>query len=96
MQAKKVDGNQAQVVAALRKIGCTVQLLHKVGSGCPDILAGIRGINILFEIKDGPNKLNELQKNWHATWKGQVCTVWGPLEAVEVVQSIIKNKDFFD
>jgi hypothetical protein len=94
--AARCDKNQSEIVAALRKIGCTVQLLHKVGSGCPDILCGVRGVNILMEIKDGANKLNDIQKDWHAAWKGQACVVRYAHEAVEVAQAIIKNKDFFD
>ena len=48
---KRVDMNQPEIVADLRGIGATVQHLHMVGKGCPDILVGFRGNNWLFEIK---------------------------------------------
>jgi hypothetical protein len=40
-RASKVDANQREVVAALRGAGASVQLLHAVGEGCPDLLVGI-------------------------------------------------------
>jgi hypothetical protein len=56
----------------------TVQILSAVGKGCPDTLVGFRGVNALVEIKDGSKcaskrELNQMQKNWHSTWGGQVC-----------------------
>jgi hypothetical protein len=79
-RAAKVDANQADIVAALRKIGASVQTLHSVGQGCPDILVGWRGMNTILEIKDGKKppsarKLTEDQVIWHETWRGQVAVV---------------------
>lgn len=76
----RVDDNQAEIVAALRKIGASVQPLHAVGSGCPDILVGWRGFNTILEIKDGKKppsarKLTPDQEKWHAAWMGQVTVV---------------------
>ncbi len=77
---KRVDDNQAEIVEALRQVGCSVQHLHEVGRGCPDILVGFRGINYLFEIKDGSKipsrqKLTPDEEKWHQLWKGRVITV---------------------
>lgn len=79
-RAAKVDRNQAEIVTALRGIGATVQPLHAVGQGCPDLLVGWRGVNILIEVKDWKNPpskrvLNDLQEEWHGGWKGQVAKV---------------------
>ena len=79
-RAAKVDRNQAEIVDALRKAGATVQPLHTVGAGCPDLLVGYRGRNILIEVKDwrahkSDRVLNPAQKEWHAGWKGQVAKV---------------------
>jgi hypothetical protein len=76
--AKRVDDNQKQIVECLRRAGFTVEHLHTQGGGCPDLLCGISGQNFLIEIKDGKKKtakLNELQENWHSTWKGQVSVI---------------------
>lgn len=85
----KVDANQKEIVAALREIGATVQHLHGVGSGCPDLLCGFAGQNILLEVKDGDKppsarKLNKWQQKWHDEWNGQVAVVNSIDEALKV------------
>lgn len=79
-RAAKVDDNQAEIVAALRGIGCSVQCLHSIGQGFPDILVGFNGLNLLFEIKDGkkPPSARRLTTDeiiWHDAWKGQVQVI---------------------
>ena len=66
---KRVDMNQPEIVADLRGIGATVQHLHMVGHGCPDILVGFRGNNWLFEIKTKAGKLTPDEITWHNEWK---------------------------
>jgi len=76
MTYKRVDTNQTQIVKALRDMGCTVEHLHAVGKGCPDIIVGFKARNFLLEIKDGDKKvLTPDQINWHRLWKGQVNVV---------------------
>lgn len=79
-RAARVDANQKQIVEYLRKHGCSVQVLHTVGKGCPDILVGYGGKNYLFEIKDGQKsrsaqKLTPDEDAWHFNWRGQVDVV---------------------
>jgi len=85
MTAKRVDANQAEIVDALRKAGATVQDLHEVGKGCPDIMIGWLGYNILMEIKAPGGKLNKREQEWHDTWRGQVVVVHSIEEALEVL-----------
>ena len=90
MRAAQVDGNQSEIVAAFRAMGCTVQLLHRVGEGCPDLLVGCSGINLLCEVKDprkppSARKLNERQQRWHGEWRGQRCVV----ETVDDVAALV-------
>jgi len=80
MRAKKVDLNQMEIVATLRKIGATVQSLATVGNGCPDLLVGFQGINYLMEIKNGDKvpsaqELTPDQIKWHIEWRGEVHIV---------------------
>ena len=75
MRAAKVDANQPEIVAALRKVGATVQHLHTVGCGCPDILVGYRDINYLLEIKTEKGKLTPPEARFFADWCGQVAVV---------------------
>lgn len=89
-RAAKVDANQADIVAALRKIGASVQPLHAVGQGCPDLLVGWRGMNTVLELKDGnkppsARKLTKDQEEWHANWRGQVAVVETVEQAIEAI-----------
>lgn len=81
-----MDANQASVVNALRIAGASVQHLHAVGAGCPDILVGHRGRNWLMEIKREGGKRNKKQIEWHDAWRGQVVTVESPFQALRVLK----------
>lgn len=89
-RAAHIDKSQPAIVAALRAIGASVQSLAPVGDGCPDLIAGYKGVNVLLECKtvgEGHDKLNAMQSEWHATWAGQVATVRTPEEAqLEVIR----------
>jgi hypothetical protein len=84
-RAAKVDANQAAIVEALRKCGCSVLSLAAIGKGAPDLLIGLRGKNVLAEVKnpDTRGKLNDLQNDWHTKWAGQVLTVTSPEDALK-------------
>lgn len=89
-RSARIDANHTEIVRTIRAMGCTVQDLAAVGKGCPDILVGVAGRNVLMEIKDGekpPSKrrLTADQQRWHARWRGQVVTV----ESCEQVEAII-------
>ncbi len=92
-RAAKVDDNQAGIVRDLRKMGCSVQLLHMVGAGCPDVMVGWNGDIFLLEIKDGakpPSKQKRTgpQITWHDAWRGKpvavVCNIREALEAIGI------------
>lgn len=94
MRAAKIDANQNEIVNALRKAGCSVQILSSVGKGCPDILVGFCGVNILMEIKDGnkpksAQKLTDDQVVWHRNWNGSVVVVNSVYEALNTVSDYI-------
>jgi hypothetical protein len=89
-RAAAVDANQPEVVKALRRVGATVQHLHTVGKGCPDILVGYQGQNFLLEIKDGNKppsrrKLTDDEAAWHEAWRGEVWTVHSADEALYAI-----------
>lgn len=92
MRAYRVDSNQKDIVTALRNEGYSVQHLHSVGAGCPDILVGYAGINVLIEIKEGDGKLTPAQVVWHSTWQGQIAVAKDKQEAIEVVKNAIKQE----
>ena len=86
---KKADANQPEIVAALRSVGASVQHLHTVGKGCPDILVGFRDRNVLLELKTEKGDLNEMEALWHQTWRGQVDTVRTPHEALVAIGALL-------
>ncbi len=88
MPPKRVDANQREIVEALRKCSATVQHLHELGKGCPDILVGHRGCNYLLEIKAETGELTPVQVWWHEDWGGQVARVDTVDEALAVVGAI--------
>jgi len=97
-RAARVDANQAQITAALRAAGATVQPLHMVGRGCPDLMVGFHGANYLLEVKDGskpPSKqrLTEDEQQWHDLWRGQVATIDSAEQALEVLYHGRENGD---
>ena len=57
----RVDANQKEIVAKLRKFGCSILHTHQLGKGAPDIIIGYNNLNYLIEIKDG-SKTKSQQK----------------------------------
>lgn len=81
----KVDGNQPEIVEAIRAAGWSVQSLAMVGKGCPDLLIGKGWLHAILELKIPGEKLNDLQKDWHGRWHGEVYTVESIADAMKVI-----------
>lgn len=84
------DANQKAVVNALLSIGASVLVLSDVGDGCPDLLAGFRGVNFLLEVKDGDKppsarKLTPAEQKVFRDWRGTINIVFSAADAVETV-----------
>ena len=89
----RVDANQAAVAKALRDAGATVAVTSGLGAGFPDLVAGVRGVNHLIEVKDGSKppsarKLTPDEAAFHAGWRGRVIVVTSPAEAVAAVFAV--------
>ena len=65
--------------------GATVQHLHTVGAGCPDILVGYQGRNYLIEIKTEDGTLTDAQVAFIDEWRGQVCVACTPKQALGAI-----------
>ena len=92
-RAAKVDRNQSEIVDALRMVGATVQPLHAVGKGCPDLVCGFRGVNYLIECKDGeksPSRriLTPDQVDFHSTWRGQIAIAETVKDALQIIGAL--------
>ena len=91
MRARKIDGNQNDIVKMLRKIGCSVAITSMIGKGFPDFVCGFRGKNFLFELKDGNKsasrkKLTKDEILFCTTWAGQINTVESFEEILKIIQ----------
>lgn len=93
--AAAVDANQPEIVQAFRDLHCSVQHLHKVGQGCPDLLIGANGFNVLVEIKTDTGKLTNDQVDFIAAWRGDniaiVRTVEDAIALVSYYRGISKQ-----
>ena len=49
----RIDANQHEIAAGLRKVGCEVLSLAAMGNGCPDLLVNHAGQLTILEVKDG-------------------------------------------
>lgn len=80
--AARVDGNQADIVKALRSLGASVYVLKLP----VDLLVGINGKTALVEVKDpnsayGRRGLNPNQQAFSATWCGGTVALVDSIEA---------------
>ncbi len=73
--ASRIDKNQTEIVAGLRKAGYSVLSLASLGRGVPDILVASPTRTMLMEIKEGKHKLNKQQMAWHNKWPALVYVV---------------------
>ena len=69
---RKSDANQREIVSALRTAGYTVQVLHRVGDGFPDLLAAnpLDKLNILIEVKAPGKSLTPSESKFFSEWPG--------------------------
>ena len=87
------DGNQKDIVQALRMVGASVSACQAVGKGFPDLVVGYQGQNYLIEVKDPsqPKHRHEFtpaQVEFHRDWRGQICKVFTAREALEVIGAL--------
>ncbi|GAB3293937.1 hypothetical protein GCM10027348_14350 [Hymenobacter tenuis] len=88
--ASRIDANQPQIVAALRRIGCHVLHLHQL-KNCFDLLVGYRGRTFLMEVKDpaqppSKRKLTPGEQKFQEEWNGTPYhVVETPEQAISIV-----------
>lgn len=85
IRVHRADDNQAEIVAILREVGVTVQILSQVGGGCPDLLVGWRGVNYLLEVKSARGKLSLAEAKFARAWAGQSAIVRSPEDALKII-----------
>lgn len=83
MRAKRTDANHADIIAALRRVGCAVVSLHEVGKGVPDLLVWARNRTLLMEVKVPGETINKQQAEFIASWPGEIHVVRTEEEALK-------------
>lgn len=81
----KADANQSEIVGTLRAAGCTVQHLHTVGRGVPDLLVSRHGNMYLLEVKTPKGRLTKCEREWIEAWDAPVYVVRTVEEALQAV-----------
>lgn len=80
------DRNHRPITRALQRCGASVQELHAVGGGVPDLLVGYRGRTLLLEVKNPDTRYGQekndnscgtlqRQEDWRAAWRGSPVVV---------------------
>ena len=82
---KRTDKNQAEIIAGLRELGASIQDLHTVGHGCPDILVAYRWQLYLMEIKSVDGRMTPAEIVWRDNWRGSYYIVHTLEEAIEII-----------
>ena len=83
--AAKTDANQQEIVDVLRQAGASVLVLSRVGQGCADLAAGIRGETFFLEVKTDKGKLTEDEQKFMDEWRGHYAIVRTPEEALRAI-----------
>ena len=86
MRAKR-DGNEKEIVAALRQLGASVIYLNMPDA--PDLLVGIAGeCNVLIETKTPTGKLRPGQVAFAENWQGTPVVV---IRSIDEAIGLINN-----
>jgi hypothetical protein len=90
--ARRTDAPHSAIVCALRRLGCSVVDLSRVGGGVPDLLVWRRdrlmgqfsvGQCWLVEVKDGKaGKLTAGQSKFMADWPGPSTVIYSLDDAI--------------
>ena len=85
-RAKRRDGNEAAIVAALEKVGAFVIRLDEP----VDLLVGYRNRWLLLEVKDpkGRNRLEDSQRKFFARLEGTALSAWVVRDELEALTAI--------
>lgn len=88
--AARRDGNEQEIIRALRAAGYSVQQLS--GKGVPDLLVGVGGVNVLLEVKDGFSaRMTAAEEFWHTSWRGQAAVVYDARSALAEVARMLSR-----
>ena len=97
MRYGRTDDNQREIVTTAQSMGCTVFSLASMGDGCPDLIIGCSGANLLVEVKDGnkppsAQKLTKDQIKFHDMWRGKIYVITSSQSMIDLVNQTRKAR----
>lgn len=89
----RVDKPHRDIVAALRKAGCSVLSMASLGNGVVDLLIARNGHLALCEIKDGEKsasrrQLTPDQVKWISQWKSKIFLLQSVEDAIKLAEAM--------
>jgi hypothetical protein len=94
--AHRTDANQPEIIAAFRKLGCTVAITSSLGNGFPDLVVGKPKLAkvVLVEVKDeakppSARELTDAEKDFRDAWAGAYAVVTSLADVVRVVKLML-------
>lgn len=89
-RAARVDSNQSEIVAAFRKMGCSVLIISQL-KNCADLVISNGPATVVVEVKDGTlplsaRKLTAGEERFRQEWKGAYCVVESLQDAADLVR----------
>ena len=92
-RAARTDANHKEIIAAFRKLGCTVADTSRLGGGFPDLVVGHADQVLLVEVKDGTlppsaRKLTPDEEKFADEW-GDSYVIVTDLDDVEGIVSMM-------
>lgn len=81
--ANKVDGNQAEIVQALRATGWAVRPMNKLRGAWLDLVIAKHGVTIAVECKMPGEMLTESEKEFMEEWPGLKMIAYSGQDAVD-------------
>jgi hypothetical protein len=94
-RAARVDGNQGEIVEALRLAGWAVHPTHQLGHGFPDLVVSKQGVNLLVECKMPGEKLTPDEERFFNGWRGLIVIVFGAQDAVDKTATKLMRLESF-
>ena len=88
----RVDGNQAAIIEAFERLGCSVVNLAQVGGGVPDLIVSKGGYSEFVEVKSGKEELRKTQSDFRAETHGIVHTVRAVDDVAPIVNAMRFNR----
>lgn len=95
---KRVDANQPELVAVMRRLGCSWRSTHEI-PGALDGIIGVAGIDQRIEIKDGKKppsarRLTDAEQDEFDTWRGRPPRVVESVEQLIVLIADLKREGY--